>query len=137
MLAFLALLPRALVTFLYALSAFLRFFAPSLPADELLPILPRAGTDQALPALLGWSLAAFQLASAALLVDLGVEWNSRARARNRADVRRDRALRRSQATIGFQVALVGFLLKPGVSTRQQLSDSAIELNALDEMKHPR
>ena len=34
MLAFLALLPRALVTFLYALSVFLRFLAPSLPADS-------------------------------------------------------------------------------------------------------
>jgi hypothetical protein len=35
MLAFLALLPRALVTFLYALSALLRFFTPSLAVDEL------------------------------------------------------------------------------------------------------
>jgi hypothetical protein len=133
MLAFLALLPRALVTFLYALSAFLRFFAPSLPADELLPQLQRAGADQALPALLGWSIAAFDLASAALLVDLGIEWNSRARARNRSDVRRDRALRRVQATIGFQVALSGFLLSPGSGSRAKLIDASRELEFLEQM----
>jgi hypothetical protein len=132
MLAFMALLPRALVTFLYALSAFLRFFAPSLHADELFPLLPRACTDQTQPSLLGWSVAAFDLASATLLVDLGVEWNSRTRARNRADVRRDRAARRCETTAGFQVALAGFLLQPGASSRQQLNDAVIELQSLDQ-----
>jgi len=69
MLAFLALLPRGLVTFFDALAALLRFFANG-TADPPASQVPVPAT-----ALLGWSLTAFQLASAALLADLGLEWH--------------------------------------------------------------
>jgi hypothetical protein len=79
MIGFLALLPRGLTTFLFAL--------------------------------LGWSLTAFLLASAALLADLGVEWNRRNR--DRADLQ-DACL----------VRLAEFQLEPGEPSRARLREAS-------------
>jgi hypothetical protein len=66
---------------------------------------------------LGWSLAAFLLATAALLVDLGIEWNRRNRDRvgqtQRADLQ-DACL----------VRLAEFQRDPGPATRAKLKESA-------------
>jgi hypothetical protein len=69
MIGFLALLPRGLTTFLFALAALLRFYgcSNSIP----IPTVPFT--------LLGWSLAAFLLASTSLLVEIGLEWDRRNR----------------------------------------------------------
>ena len=116
MLVFLALLPRVLVTFFYALAALLRFYI-----DGTLD--PDTAADQARSsALLGWSLAAFDLATAALLVDLGVEWNRGNRRRTSADQRRDRELRRLGREDQYRQALAEFLLEPSVSTRVRLRE---------------
>lgn len=65
MLGFLALLPRGLTTFLFALAALLRFYGSS----NSIPI-------STLPLnLLGCSLKPFLLAPTALLADLSLEWN--------------------------------------------------------------
>jgi hypothetical protein len=69
--SFLALLPRALTTFLFALAALLRFYG---------------NTDTKFLHLtsLGWSLLAFNLGAAALVVNLGLEWNAGNRSRSQA-----------------------------------------------------
>jgi hypothetical protein len=75
--SFLALLPRTLTTFLFALAALLRFYGNT--NTEFLHLTT-----------LGWSLLAFSLGSAALLVNLGLEWNAGNRSRNREDEARQR-----------------------------------------------
>jgi hypothetical protein len=62
MLELLSLLTRATTTVLFSLAALLRFYGTD-ASDTI------AGFT-----LLGWSYAAFYLASAALLVDLGIGW---------------------------------------------------------------
>ena len=75
MVSFLALLPRSLTTFLYAVAALLRFYG---------------NTDT----ILDWSLLAFALGTASLLVNLSLEWNAGNRSRNQAIEARERETRR-------------------------------------------
>ena len=78
MVSFLALLPRTLTTFLFALAALLRFYG---------------NTDTTFLHLttLGWSFLAFSLGSAALVANLGLEWNAGRRSRAQAEDERLRA----------------------------------------------
>ena len=78
MVSFLALLPRTLTTFLFALAALLRFYSTT--DTEFLHLTT-----------LGWSLLAFSVGSAALVVNLGLEWNAGYRSRNRETEERERA----------------------------------------------
>jgi hypothetical protein len=89
-----------------------------------LALLPRSyGSSNSIPipavplTLLGWSLTAFLLASAALLADLGVEWNRR---------NRDRAGQAQRAVLqdGCLVRLAEFQLEPGESTRARLREAS-------------
>ncbi|MBM5802676.1 MAG: hypothetical protein FJ078_00920 [Cyanobacteria bacterium K_DeepCast_35m_m2_155] len=104
MLAFLALLPRVLVTFFYALAALLRFFVDGTTAAP--------NQAQASSALLGWSLAAFVLASAALLVDLGLEWDRGNDRRDRQVERRERQVYRLDRETRYSRAVAEVLLEP-------------------------
>ena len=86
MISLLKLLPKSLTTFLYAVAALLRFYGNS-------NSLPRFSFT-----IVDYSFLAFCLATAALLVNLGLEWyagnrdaNRRAEARERADQERNRA----------------------------------------------
>jgi zona occludens toxin (predicted ATPase) len=112
MLAFLALLPRALVTFFYALAALLRFFI-----DGTVESAHQSGAPAAL---LGWSLAAFVVASAALLVDLGLEWHGGNRRRDGQVARRKRQVRRLDRDARFRRALAQLLLDPSDASRTEL-----------------
>jgi hypothetical protein len=81
LISFLALLPRAFTTFLFALAALLRFYGNT--DTEFLHLTT-----------LDWSLLAFSLGSAALLVNLGLEWNAGHRSRSQAEDERLRARER-------------------------------------------
>jgi flagellar biosynthesis GTPase FlhF len=81
MVSFLALLPRSLTTFLYAVAALLRFYGNT----DTIPI-PRIPLT-----ILGWSLLAFALGTASLLVNLSLEWNAGNRSRAQAEDARLRA----------------------------------------------
>jgi hypothetical protein len=107
MIGFLALLPRGLTTFLFALAALLRFYGSSNSIP--IPTVPLT--------LLGWSLAAFLLASAALLAEIGLEWDRR---------NRDRAgqAQRAQLQDGCLVGLAEFQLEPGALNRARLKTAA-------------
>ena len=110
MLGLLALLPRGLTTFLFALAALLRFYGSS----NSIPI-------SAVPlTLLGWSLAAFLLASAALLAEIGLEWDRRTRDRARQERRDRRALLQDACLI----RLAEFQLERGESSRARLKEAA-------------
>ena len=78
MASFLALLPRSLTTFLFALAALLRFYG-------------NTETEFFHVATLRWSFLAFCLGSAALVDNLGLEWNAGNRSRNREAEDRERA----------------------------------------------
>ena len=78
MASFLALLPRSLTTFLFALAALLRFYGNT--DTEFLHLTS-----------LGWSLLAFSLGSAALVANLGLEWNAGRRSHSQAEDERLRA----------------------------------------------
>jgi len=106
-LRFLSLLPRASTTFLFALAALLRFYGST--DTTILPTIPLT--------LLGWSLAAFLLATAFLLVDLGIEWNRRNRTRNRST-------QRAQLQNGCLVGLAEFQLSPGETAHLNLAVAA-------------
>ncbi|MEB3226074.1 MAG: hypothetical protein VKJ86_09755 [Synechococcus sp.] len=81
MVGFLALLPRTLTTFLYAVAALLRFYADTDTTPiQLLPLT-----------ILQWSFLAFALGTAALLVNLGLEWHAGNRSRTQAEDERLRA----------------------------------------------
>ena len=114
MLAFLALLPRGLVSFFYALAALLRCFVDG--------TVESAEEAQATSALLGWSLASFYMASTALLFDLGLEWNRRNGRRNSQNERRERSLRRLEGEIEYRPALADVLLDPSDASRQRLRE---------------
>nr|WP_228024046.1 hypothetical protein [Synechocystis salina] len=73
MASFLALLPRSLTTFLFAVAALLRFYGNINTTP--IPQIPLT--------ILGWSFLAFALGTAALLVNLGLEWHAGNRSRNR------------------------------------------------------
>ena len=81
MVSFLALLPRSLTTFLYAVAALLRFYGNT----DTIPI-PRIPLT-----ILDWSLLAFALGTASLLVNLSLEWNTGNRSRAQAEDARLRA----------------------------------------------
>ena len=88
MVSLLGLLPRTLTTFLFALAALLRFYG--ITDTEFLHLTT-----------LGWSLLAFSLGSAALVVNLGLvelcsceAWNAGYRSRNREAEEREREARR-------------------------------------------
>ena len=83
MVSFLALLPRSLTTFLYAVAALLRFYGNT----DTIPI-PRIPLT-----VLDWSLLAFALGTASLLVNLSLEWNAGNRSRSQAEDARLRAAR--------------------------------------------
>ena len=83
MVSFLALLPRSLTTFLYAVAALLRFYGNT----DTIPI-PRIPLT-----ILDWSLLAFALGTASLLVNLSLEWNAGNRSRNQALEARQREAR--------------------------------------------
>ncbi|UAJ72555.1 DUF874 family protein [Synechocystis sp. PCC 7339] len=84
MASFLALLPRSLTTFLYAVAALLRFYGNI----DTTPI------PQVPLTILQWSFIAFILGTAALLANLGLEWNTGNRSRNREIEARERETRR-------------------------------------------
>ena len=151
MASLLALLPRSLTTFLYAVAALLRFYGNT----DTIPI-PRIPLT-----ILGWSLLAFALGTASLLVNLGLEWhagnrsraqaedgrlraeeerlraeNERTRSRQRearqdhlADEERERAARRARIQNRFAVLQIRHQLTPGPATRAALIDF---LSFLDE-----
>ncbi|ANV87371.1 MULTISPECIES: hypothetical protein [Cyanophyceae] len=84
MVSFLALLPRALTTFLYAVAALLRFYADTDTTPiQLFPLT-----------ILQWSFLAFALGTAALLANLGLEWHAGNRSRYREAEERERETRR-------------------------------------------
>ena len=86
--SFLPLLPRNLTTFLFALTALLRFYGNTETLYFHLTLIQ-------------WSLVAFSLAAAFLVVNISLEWNAGNRSRNRelearqrADEAREREIRR-------------------------------------------
>ena len=68
--SFLPLLPRNLTTFLFALTALLRFYGNTETLYFHLTLIQ-------------WSLVAFSLAAAFLVVNISLEWNAGNRSRNR------------------------------------------------------
>lgn len=131
--SFLALLPRALTTFLYAVAALLRFYGNTDTAP--FPQLPFT--------LLDYSLLAFALGTASLMVNLGLEWNAGNRSRNReiearereikrddfanekrerADRERERAARRARIQNRFTVLQIRYHLEPSEQTQAALKD---------------
>ena len=86
--SFLPLLPRNLATFLFALTALLRFYGNTETLYFHLTLIQ-------------WSLVAFSLAAAFLVVNISLEWNAGNRSRNRElearqreDEAREREIRR-------------------------------------------
>ena len=125
MTAFLALLTRALITVLFALTALLRFYGDD---GFHLPYPPTTLVD----------LSFWVFCAAALLVvaNLGLEWNLGNRSRYRADQDRDRAAEereraaeereraaaRAQLQNRFLVLQIRHQLDPGDTTRAALRD---------------
>ena len=79
--SFLPLLPRNLATFLFALTALLRFYGNTETLYFHLTLIQ-------------WSLVAFSLAAAFLVVNIGLEWNAGNRSRNQEIEAREREIRR-------------------------------------------
>ncbi|WP_030008144.1 hypothetical protein [Picosynechococcus sp. NKBG042902] len=126
MVSFLALLPRALTTFLYAVAALLRFYANT----DTIPI-------QLCPlTILQWSFLAFTLGTTALLANLGLEWHAGNRAKNertraedeanrerdRANQERERAARRARIQNRGFILQTRYQLTPGRETGAALTD---------------
>ena len=123
MASFLALLPRSLTTFLFALAALLRFYG-------------NTETEFFHVATLRWSFLAFCLGSAALVANLGLEWNAGNRSRNReaeereraneernrANQERERAARRARVQNRWIILQVQYQVSPGEATRTALGD---------------
>jgi hypothetical protein len=128
--SFLALLPRSLTTFLFALAALLRFYG-------------NTETEFFHVATLQWSFLAFSLGSAALVANLGLEWNAGNRSRNReaeareraneetnraneernrAGEERERAARRARVQNRWIVLQVQYQVAPTEDTRAALAD---------------
>ena len=81
--SFLPLLPRNLTTFLFALTALLRFYGNTETLYFHLTLIQ-------------WSLVAFSLAAAFLVVNISLEWNAGNRSRNRELEARQRELEARQ-----------------------------------------
>ncbi|ANV87370.1 hypothetical protein [Picosynechococcus sp. PCC 7117] len=119
MVSFLALLPRALTTFLYAVAALLRFYADTDTTPiQLFPLT-----------ILQWSFLAFALGTAALLANLGLEWHAGNQSRYREIEKRDRAAQeRERAARRARIQNRGFILQtryqltPGRETGAALTD---------------
>ena len=79
--SFLPLLPRNLTTFLFALTALLRFYGNTETLYFHLTLIQ-------------WSLVAFSLAAAFLVVNISLEWNAGNRSRNQEIEAREREIRR-------------------------------------------
>ena len=79
--SFLPLLPRNLATFLFALTALLRFYGNTETLYFHLTLIQ-------------WSLVAFSLAAAFLVVNISLEWNAGNRSRNQEIEAREREIRR-------------------------------------------
>ena len=130
MASFLALLPRSLTTFLFALAALLRFYG-------------NTETEFFHVATLRWSFLAFCLGSAALVANLGLEWNAGNRSRNReaedreranektnradeernrANQERERAARRARVQNRWIILQVQYQVAPREATRTALGD---------------
>ena len=130
MASFLALLPRSLTTFLFALAALLRFYG-------------NTETEFFHVATLQWSFLAFCLGSAALVANLGLEWNAGNRSRNReaedreranektnradeernrANQERERAARRARVQNRWIILQVQYQVAPREATRTALGD---------------
>ncbi|MBE9204427.1 hypothetical protein IQ218_14530 [Synechocystis salina LEGE 06099] len=133
MASFLALLPRSLTTFLYAVAALLRFYGniDTTPISKI-PLT-----------ILQWSFITFILGTAALLANLGLEWNAGNRSRNReieernradqerdrtdqernrADQERQRAIGRARIQNRYFVLQTRHQLTPSPETRTALTD---------------
>ncbi len=126
MASLLALFPRALTTFLYAVAALLRFYADTdTTPSQLIPLT-----------ILQWSFLAFAPGTASLLANLGLEWhagnrakNERARAedetnreRDRADQERERAARRARIQNRGFILQTRYQLTPSRETGTALAD---------------
>ena len=130
MASFLALLPRSLTTFLFALAALLRFYGNT--ETEFFQLTS-----------LQWSFLAFCLGSAALVANLGLEWNAGNRSRNReaedreranektnradeernrANQERERAARRARVQNRWIILQVQYQVAPREATRTALGD---------------
>ncbi len=109
MVSFLGLLPRTLTTFLFALAALLRFYGTT--DTEFLHLTT-----------LRWSLLAFSLGSAALVANLGLEWNAGRQSRNREAEERERAARRARIQNRWIVLQVQHQIALGEDARAALAD---------------
>ena len=132
MLSFLAILPRSLVTFLYAAAALLRFYGDA----ETIPLEQYGFTTT----VLNWSLVAFLAATVLLLVAIGIEWHGGNRRRDQeaedreradeertaAEAERGRAARRARVQAQFLVALGQYQRRNTAETQRRL-DAAIAL----------
>ena len=126
MVSLLALLPRVLTTFLYAVAALLRFYGNT--DTTPIPQIPLT--------ILDWSLLAFGLGTASLVVNLGLEWNTGNRSRNRevenskredeernkADRESERAASRARIQNRFIVLQIRHQLAPSPETQAALAD---------------
>ena len=140
MASFLALLPRSLTTFLFALAALLRFYG-------------NTETEFFHVATLRWSFLAFCLGSAALVANLGLEWNAGNRSRNReaegreranektnradeernrANQERERAARRARVQNRWIILQVQYQVAPREATRTALGDFVVFLQEYGE-----
>ena len=115
MLELLSLLTRATTTFLFALAALLRFDGTD-TSDTL------AGFT-----LLGWSLTAFVLASAALLVDLGIGWQCLGGRRSRQAGEREVAARQSNLQARCLLGLLRSQRPDTAANRRQIEALIAEL----------
>ena len=98
-----------LTTFLFALAALLRFYG-------------NTETEFFHVATLRWSFLAFCLGSAALVANLGLEWNAGNRSRNREVEERERAARRARIQNRWIILQVQYQVSPGEATRTALGD---------------
>ncbi|QFZ92655.2 hypothetical protein [Synechococcus elongatus] len=98
MLSFLAILPRSLVTFFYALAALLRFYGDA----ETIPLEQYGFTYT----VLDWSLLVFLAATVLLLVAIGIEWHGGNRRRDQeAEDRAAAAEARDRAIAAAEIAI--------------------------------
>ena len=106
MVSFLALLPRSLTTFLYAVAALLRFYGNlNTTPLQLIPLT-----------ILQYSFLAFALGTAALLANLGLEWNVGNRSRNREAEEQERVARRARIQNRRIILQVQYRVSPGEAT---------------------
>jgi len=121
MISLLKVLPKSLTTFLYAAAALLRFYGDS--ESIPFPVFRFSVVE--------WSLLVFGLATASLLVNLGLEWhagnrerNRRVEERDRADQERQRAARRARVQNRWIVLEIQHRLRNSPETGEALRDFA-------------